>query len=213
MTNKFIVIEGLEGAGKTTACNTVINILHQKGIKDIVSTREPGGTQLAEEIRKLVKKKFKKDKLNYIAEVLMLYAARVQLVNNIIKPALLRGAWVVADRHELSSQAYQGGGRCIDDRLMQLLHDIVLGNLNPELTIYLDLPPIIGLERARRRGSLDRIEQESLDFFERIRARYLTLAKKDKSIFTVNAAESLPKVTSAISFILQSWLHQKEQSQ
>lgn len=212
MESKFIVIEGLEGAGKTTARDTVVDVLRQQGIQDIVFTREPGGTPLAEKLRDLVKQGVENEKLTDKAEVLMLYAARVQLVDNVIKPALARGAWVVGDRHDLSSQAYQGGGRGIDSRLMQSLRDTVLGDFKPDLTLYLDLPPAIGLERARSRGALDRIEQESLAFFERTRTRYLELAAQDASIITVDASQTLPEVTAAIRLALESWFAQQEQS-
>lgn len=211
MKSKFIVIEGLEGAGKTTARDTVVDELRQQGIEDIVFTREPGGTPLAERLRDLVKQGVENEKLTDKAEVLMLYAARVQLVDNVIKPALARGAWVVGDRHDLSSQAYQGGGRGIDSRLMQSLRDTVLGDFKPDLTLYLDLPPAIGLERARSRGALDRIEQESLAFFERTRARYLTLAEQDDSIITVDASQTLPEVTASIRTALQAWFKGQEQ--
>lgn len=211
MKSKFIVIEGLEGAGKTTARDTVVDELRQQGIEDIVFTREPGGTPLAEKLRDLVKQGVENEKLTDKAEVLMLYAARVQLVDNVIKPALARGAWVVGDRHDLSSQAYQGGGRGIDSRLMQSLRDTVLGDFKPDLTLYLDLPPAIGLERARSRGALDRIEQESLAFFERTRARYLALAEQDDSIITVDASQTLPEVTASIRSALRAWFKDQEQ--
>lgn len=211
MKSKFIVIEGLEGAGKTTARDTVVDELRQQGIEDIVFTREPGGTPLAEKLRDLVKQGVENEKLTDKAEVLMLYAARVQLVDNVIKPALARGAWVVGDRHDLSSQAYQGGGRGIDSRLMQSLRDTVLGDFKPDLMLYLDLPPAIGLERARSRGALDRIEQESLAFFERTRARYLALAEQDDSIITVDASQTLPEVTASIRTALQAWFKDQEQ--
>lgn len=211
MKSKFIVIEGLEGAGKTTARDTVVDELRQQGIEDIAFTREPGGTPLAEKLRDLVKQGVENEKLTDKAEVLMLYAARVQLVDNVIKPALARGAWVVGDRHDLSSQAYQGGGRGIDARLMQSLRDTVLGDFKPDLTLYLDLPPAIGLERARSRGALDRIEQESLAFFERTRARYLALAEQDDSIITVDASQTLPEVTASIRTALQAWFKDQEQ--
>lgn len=211
MKSKFIVIEGLEGAGKTTARDTVVDELRQQGIEDIVFTREPGGTPLAEKLRDLVKQGVENEKLTDKAEVLMLYAARVQLVDNVIKPALARGAWVVGDRHDLSSQAYQGGGRGIDSRLMQSLRDTVLGDFKPDLTLYLDLPPAIGLERARSRGALDRIEQESLAFFERTRARYLALAEQDDSIITVDASQTLPEVTASIRTAIQAWFKDQEQ--
>ena len=210
MNSKFIVIEGLEGAGKTTARDTVVATLRAQGINDIVFTREPGGTPLAEKLRDLIKQGIDGEVLTDKAEVLMLYAARVQLVENVIKPALARGSWVVGDRHELSSQAYQGGGRGIDSQLMTSLRDTVLGEFRPDLTLYLDLPPVVGLARARARGELDRIEQESLAFFERTRARYLELAAADTSIKTIDASQPLEQVSTSISRVLTQWLASRE---
>ncbi|CND86460.1 dTMP kinase [Yersinia nurmii] len=210
MDSKFIVIEGLEGAGKTTARDTVVATLREQGINDIVFTREPGGTPLAEKLRDLIKQGIDGEVLTDKAEVLMLYAARVQLVENVIKPALARGAWVVGDRHDLSSQAYQGGGRGIDSQLMTSLRDTVLGDFRPDLTLYLDLSPAIGLQRARQRGALDRIEQESLVFFERTRARYLALAAADSTIQTIDASQTLEKVSADIRRTLTQWLNARE---
>ncbi|WP_145550904.1 dTMP kinase [Yersinia intermedia] len=210
MNSKFIVIEGLEGAGKTTARDTVVATLRAQGINDIVFTREPGGTPLAEKLRDLIKQGIDGEVLTDKAEVLMLYAARVQLVENVIKPALARGSWVVGDRHDLSSQAYQGGGRGIDSQLMTSLRDTVLGEFRPDLTLYLDLPPVVGLARARARGELDRIEQESLAFFERTRARYLELAATDTSIKTIDASQPLEQVSTSISRVLTQWLASRE---
>ncbi|CNJ76819.1 thymidylate kinase [Yersinia mollaretii] len=206
MNSKFIVIEGLEGAGKTTARETVVATLRAQGINDIVFTREPGGTPLAEKLRDLIKQGIDGEVLTDKAEVLMLYAARVQLVENVIKPALARGSWVVGDRHDLSSQAYQGGGRGIDSQLMTSLRDTVLGDFRPDLTLYLDLPPTVGLARARARGELDRIEQESLAFFERTRERYQALAAADPSIKTIDASQPLEQVSESISRVLSQWL-------
>ena len=206
MNGKFIVIEGLEGAGKTTARDCVVEQLREQGITDIVFTREPGGTPLAEKLRDLIKQGLDGEQISDKAELLMLYAARVQLVETIIKPALARGAWVVGDRHDLSSQAYQGGGRGIDQQLMQALRDTVLGDFRPHLTLYLDVTPAIGLQRARARGELDRIEQESLHFFERTRERYLALAASDSSIKTIDATQSLDEVTLSLRRVVRDWL-------
>ena len=145
------------------------------------------------------------------AEVLMFYAARVQLVETVIKPALAEGKWVIGDRHDLSTQAYQGGGRGIDQTMLATLRDAVLGDFRPDLTLYLDVTPEVGLKRARARGELDRIEQESFDFFNRTRARYLELAEQDASIRTIDATQSLDEVTRAIQKTVAQW-HQEQQA-
>lgn len=209
-TGKFIVIEGLEGAGKTTAKETVVNALQQHNIHNLIFTREPGGTPLAESLRTLIKENAEDEVITDKAELLMLYAARVQLVENIIKPALAAGKWVVGDRHDLSSQAYQGGGRGLDKNLMATLKSTVLGDFKPDLTLYLDISPEIGLQRASQRGALDRIEKESLAFFERTRQRYLALAAQDESIVTINANQPLENVTADIQNALTIWLAKQE---
>lgn len=208
--SKFIVIEGLEGAGKTSAIQTVIDTLKDKGITNLAFTREPGGTPLAEKLRELIKQGIEGEKVTDKAELLMLYAARVQLIENVIKPALAEGKWVVGDRHDLSSQAYQGGGRGLDKDLMLSLRNTVLGNFRPDLTLYLDLDPAIGLTRARARGELDRIEKESMDFFYRTRERYQALAKNDDTIITIDASQAIDKVQADIRQILTAWLVQQE---
>ncbi|HEJ9537740.1 TPA: dTMP kinase [Proteus mirabilis] len=207
--SKFIVIEGLEGAGKTSAIQTVVDTLKQQGITDLAFTREPGGTPLAEKLRELIKQGIKGEKITDKAELLMLYAARVQLVENVIKPALAQGKWVIGDRHDLSSQAYQGGGRGIDKALMKSLRDTVLADFKPDLTLYLDLDPAVGLARARARGELDRIEKESMDFFYRTRERYQALAKEDASIITIDASQDIDKVQADIRDVLNQWLTQE----
>ena len=143
------------------------------------------------------------------AELLMLYAARVQLVENVIKPALAEGKWVIGDRHDLSSQAYQGGGRGLDKDLMLSLRNTVLADFRPDLTLYLDLDPAIGLARARARGELDRIEKESMDFFYRTRERYQALAQGDDSIITIDASQTIEKVQADIRQTLTTWLAQQ----
>ncbi|WBA17055.1 dTMP kinase [Salinivibrio kushneri] len=209
MKNHFIVVEGLEGAGKSTAINQIKQVLLDVGIKDVITTREPGGTPLAEQLRTLVKQGHPDEPLTDKAELLMLYAARVQLVENVIKPALAKGQWVVGDRHDMSSQAYQGGGRGMDTSLMQSLKETVLGEFAPSLTLYMDIDPEVGLARARGRGDLDRIEKMQLDFFERTRARYLALANDDPSVVVIDAGQSLDTVTAHIKTALENWLKQQ----
>ncbi|TOF69898.1 dTMP kinase [Vibrio parahaemolyticus] len=206
MKANFIVVEGLEGAGKSTAIKTVLDTLKQAGIENIVNTREPGGTPLAEKMRALVKEEHEGEELKDMTELLLLYAARVQLVENVIKPALANGRWVVGDRHDLSSQAYQGGGRQIDASLMKNLRDTTLGEFKPAFTLYMDIDPRIGLERARGRGELDRIEKMDISFFERTRERYLEIANADPSIVVINAEQSIEEVSRDIQDALNEWL-------
>ncbi len=205
MKGKFIVLEGLEGAGKSTAHRAVVEELQQQGITDLVFTREPGGTPLAEKLRQLIKHETE-EAVSDKAELLMLYAARIQLVENLIKPALAAGKWVIGDRHDLSSQAYQGGGRQIDQHLLATLKQTVLGDFEPDLTIYLDIDPVVGLARARGRGELDRIERQDLDFFHRTRARYLQLIENNPKAVIINAEQPLEKVTADIKSAVRNWL-------
>ncbi|WP_421292257.1 dTMP kinase [Aeromonas veronii] len=203
--SKFIVIEGLEGAGKSSAMRYVTDYLQRHGINRIECTREPGGTPLAERMRAIVKE-VHDERLTIEAELLLMYASRVQLVETRIKPALADGVWVVGDRHDLSSQAYQGGGRGIDAQLIGAIKQAVLGNFKPDLTLYLDIDPALGLQRARHRGELDRIELEQLSFFERTRTRYLELAAKDDSIVVIDAAQTPEQVKAAIERALDHYL-------
>ncbi|OCG41325.1 dTMP kinase [Gilliamella sp. Fer2-1] len=206
MTGKFIAIEGLEGAGKTTAINIVARILNQHHIDDVQFTREPGGTPIAEALRNIIKNGLDNEPLTDKAELLMLYAARIQLIDNVIKPALHAGKWVIGDRHDLSTQAYQGGGRQLDKVFMMTIKEQVLGDFKPDLTLYLDIDPESGLRRARSRGDLDRIEQQSLPFFKRVHQRYLELAKQDETIRVVDATKSIDNVAEQIEQILIDWL-------
>jgi len=203
--SKFIVIEGLEGAGKSSAVRYVTDYLQRHGVDQIECTREPGGTPLAERMRAIVKE-VHEERLTIEAELLLMYASRVQLVETRIKPALAEDVWVVGDRHDLSSQAYQGGGRGIDAELIGAIKQAVLGNFKPDLTLYLDIDPALGLQRARHRGELDRIELEQLSFFERTRTRYLELAAKDNTIVVIDAAQTPAEVKAAIESALDHYL-------
>ncbi|WP_434952148.1 dTMP kinase [Shewanella sp. HL-SH4] len=190
---QFIVIEGLEGAGKSSAVSLVQSIITEHTGQAPVCTREPGGTPLAEKIRDLVKIADENDPLCDEAECLLFYAARTQLITNVIKPALAKGQWVLGDRHNLSSLAYQGGGRGLMP-LVKAISDASLHGFKPDLTLYLDIDPSLGLQRASARGALDRIELQHIAFFERARATFLAFAAEDESIIVIDASQSIDKV-------------------
>lgn len=202
MQAKFLVIEGLEGAGKSTAVSTVINWLAEQGITDVITTREPGGTKLAEKMRAIVKEVDTEEALTGSAELMLMYAARAQLVENVIKPALAKGQWVVGDRHDLSSIAYQGGGRGFDINVLTTLRQVAIGDFKPDATLLLDIDPAVGLQRAKVRGELDRIELEQLSFFQRIGAKYNELAAADDTIYSVDAGQNIDNVQLQIRAVL-----------
>lgn len=206
MTGKFIVIEGLEGAGKSNAQQVVANTLAENNI-EFITTREPGGTPIAEALRTLWKEGIDGEHTTDKAELLMLYAARTQLVETVIQPALNKGQWVIGDRHDMSTQAYQGGGRGLDETLLNQIRSAILGDFKPHLTIYLDIDPNIGLERAKGRGALDRIEQQHIDFFHRSRAKYLELVNENPNAVLINAEQVLEKVSADIKQAVENWLN------
>lgn len=201
---KFIVVEGLEGAGKSTAIQFINDELAKHGI-DVVNTREPGGTPLAEKMREIVKAETD-EHLTSEAELLMMYASRIQLIENVIKPALKAGKWVLGDRHDLSSLAYQGGGRQLPDTLILPIRNAVLKGFEPDLTILMDIDPRIGLQRAAERGALDRIEREQIAFFDRTRAIYLQHAQSNPKITKVDASQTLPEVQAQLADVMTKWL-------
>ncbi|WP_377894028.1 dTMP kinase [Alteromonas sp. R78001] len=204
MNGKFIVVEGLEGAGKSSVIGLIVKQLQDADIA-VEQTREPGGTPMAEAIRECVKHDWN-ETVAEETELLLMYAARVQLLTNRILPALDAGKWVVGDRHDLSSQAYQGGGRGVSADTMSAISKIALNGFKPNLTLYLDVEPAIGLERARGRGELDRIEQAGLAFFERTRERYLSLAAQDDSIVVINAMQAMEDVRKDVITAVQEYL-------
>ena len=204
MRGKFIVIEGLEGAGKSNAQRVVSETLSAHGI-EFITTREPGGTPIAEALRNLWKEGKDGEHTTDKAEVLMIYAARTQLVETVIQPALATGKWVVGDRHNMSSQAYQGGGRGLAD-LVDNVGSVILGDFEPDFTIYLDIEPSVGLERARGRGALDRIEQLNIDFFHRTRERYLALVKENPKAVVINAELAIEQVSADIQQAVEIFL-------
>jgi dTMP kinase len=202
---KFIVIEGLEGAGKSSAVAILTQAIQAAG-HIVVNTREPGGTAMAEAIREVVKHDWIDEKVTVEAELLLMYAARAQLVQNVILPNLEKGYWVLGDRHDMSSKAYQGGGRQIDQNMIESLRSITLKDFRPDFTLYMDVEPKEGLKRAKGRGELDRIEQEDLNFFERTRERYLLLAQQDHNCMVINSMQSMQAVHTDLELAIQQFL-------
>ena len=180
----FITLEGTEGSGKSTQIAVIKAHMEAKGHK-VVCLREPGGTPIAEEIRTLLKTPRKDDNMCDKTELLLMYAARAQLVETVIKPLLSAGTDVICDRHDLSSVAYQGGGRGMNMDDINAIRKVVLGNFRPDLTIVIDVDPKIGMQRARNRGELDRFELLQIDFFERVRNTYLEYARTHQDFVSV----------------------------
>jgi dTMP kinase len=201
-TGKFITFEGIEGVGKSTNIRHFVAALEQAG-RNVLVTREPGGTPIAERIRGIVSE-HGDEVIPDIAELLLIFAARAIHVENLIRPAIEAGTWVVCDRFTDSSRAYQGGGRGLPQSDIDLLANWVHADLEPDLTILLDAPVDIGLERAGDRGDPDRFESERRDFFERVRSCYLELADRNPDRFVViDAGDSLENVQAAINSVAQ----------
>ena len=200
----FITLEGTEGSGKSTQLKTIEQYLQQHN-RRYIKVREPGGTPIAEEIRNLLKTPRKDDAMCDTTELLLMYAARAQLVNTVIKPAIEQGVDVICDRHDLSTVAYQGGGRGMDLSEIKAISKVVLGDFKPNLTILLDIDHIKGMQRAKARGELDRFEQSKMDFFVRVRNTYLECAKQDPNIIkVVNGDDTLDNVSSHIRQLLDT---------
>ncbi len=194
---RFITLEGGEGVGKSTNLQFIRQCLAERDIPLLV-TREPGGTPIAEKIRGILLER-SDEALSEQAELLLVFAARAQHIRHVIEPALLRGEWVVCDRFTDATYTYQGAGRNMDLATIAGLEQTVQGGLRPDLTFVLDAPVATGLQRAKRRGELDRFETEQLDFFERIRQCYLHRAASDPARYKViDAALPLPQVQARL---------------
>lgn len=203
MTGRFITVEGVEGVGKSTNLAFVRDHLASLG-HPVIVTREPGGTELGEAIRGLLLD-HRNTAMSDDTELLLMFAARAQHLTEVIRPAMARGQWVLCDRFTDATYAYQGGGRGVSRERIAALEDWVQGDLRPDLTLLFDLPVEIGLERAGRRGELDRFERERADFFARVRDTYLTLARADTSRFRViDAARPLETVQKNIRLVLEA---------
>lgn len=199
--NAFISIEGNEGVGKTTVMNYLKNLL-EKNKCPFVATREPGGTEIAERIRQLILEHHE-EKMIADTEILLFFAGRAQHINQVILPALKNGEWVLTDRFTDASFAYQGAARGISYDRVKMLADWVQGDLWPDLTLLLDAPVEITMQRVAQRGEKDRIEQEKFDFFERVRQSYLELAKKEPKRFVlIDASQNQEKVCYDIGQIM-----------
>jgi dTMP kinase len=199
---RFITLEGGEGVGKTTNIAFIRQFLEQRGL-EVCVTREPGGTPLAEQIRALLLTRAQ-EPLCTQAELLLVFAARAQHVQQVILPALQRGAWVVCDRFIDATYAYQGGGRGMELQWIAGLEQIVLDRLRPDLTLLLDAPVELGMQRAQKRGALDRFESEQRAFFERVRQHYLLRATQEPQRFCVlDARQTLDDVQQAIAEALE----------
>jgi dTMP kinase len=203
MAPSFIVVEGLEGAGKSSVIELIRAFLVAKG-HEVECTREPGGTPMAEAIRECVKQTWD-EVVTQETELLLMYAARSQLVENKIKPAMSANKWVIGDRHDMSSIAYQGGGRGIDLSVLSSLRKMTLGDFEPDLVLYLDVEPSVGLARARGRGDLDRIELSGLTFFENARKTYKKLVSASNKAIEINAMQTMDDVHSDVTIALQNW--------
>lgn len=179
----FVTIEGGEGVGKSTNIAVVEAWLEDRGIR-YTRTREPGGTPLAEDIRSLLLAQ-RQEEIIAATELLLIFAARAQHIGAVIEPALARGEWVVCDRFTDATYAYQGGGRGLSTGWIEQLEQLVQGQLRPDLTLLLDAPIEVGMNRAGERGELDRFETEQADFFERVRQCYLQRAAAEPDRFSV----------------------------
>ena len=200
---QFITLEGIEGAGKSTVASYAAEFLTGQGIT-VRLTREPGGTPLAERVRRIVLERGT-EHVSAVTETLLMFAARALHVDNVIGPALRAGEWVVCDRFTEATRAYQGSGRGVDPMLIDSLARAVHPQLLPDCTLLLDLPVAAGLARARDRagGAADRFEAEDPSFFERVRAGYLALASREPHrVHVVNAAAPLSEVQRQVAAIL-----------
>jgi len=202
---RFVTIEGIEGAGKSTQMNAAREFLEAHGL-EIVTTREPGGTHLAERIRDLLLDPDDRD-MAADTELLLVFAARSEHLDKVIRPALARGAWVLCDRFTDATFAYQGAGRGVGDARISALEDWVQGSLRPDVTLVLDLPVAAGFARIAERGRRDRFEREDHAFFERIREAYLERARRSPQRYRIiDATRPADEVAAAVRAALEALL-------
>jgi dTMP kinase len=199
---KFITIDGVEGAGKSTQIKFICDYLEAKGV-NVVLTREPGGTDLGEKIRELLLSTTTKS-MHSDSELLLMFAARNEHIHHKIIPALEKGDWVLSDRFTDASYAYQGGGRGLDIERIEYLEHWVLKGFTPDMTLLLDIPVDLGMSRVESRGEKDRIELEELDFFERVRQAYIDRSEKyPQRIKLIDSSKSREHTSAQIEKILE----------
>jgi len=200
----FISVEGSEGSGKSTNIQFLADLLHTKDIK-FTLTREPGGTRIGEQLREILLSP--EQNICDKTELMLMFAARAQHVETVIRPALEKGCWVLCDRFTDATYAYQGGGRGMNLSHILELEKWTLAGFQPDHTFLLDVPVSVGMQRVRARGALDRFEQEKIEFFERVRDSYLSLAKNQPERITIiDASQELEKVKIQMESVLESFL-------
>lgn len=205
MPGRLIVADGIEGAGKTTQLAFMSEYLEQAGHR-VVTTREPGGTALGEEIRALLLS-HRHDGMALTTETLLMFAARAEHLERVVRPALAAGDWVLCDRFTDATYAYQGGGRGLPLGKIAALENWVQDDLRPDLTLLFDVPVTVGLERAGRRGAADRFEREAAAFFERVRTVYLERAKHHADRYRiVDADRPVEVIRAEVETVLADWL-------
>ena len=197
---KFITFEGMDGAGKSTHLAWFADVLRQRG-HDVIVTREPGGTPLGEQLREILLNQ----PMNIGTEALLMFAARLEHIEQVIRPALHAGKWVISDRFSDASFAYQGGGRGLDWDKLSLLEQWVHPDLQPDLTLFFDVPVEVARQRLANNVSLDRFEQEQADFFERVRAGYHRRVQQNPQRYVViDAAQTINEIKRKLEITIAS---------
>jgi dTMP kinase len=200
---KFITIDGVEGAGKSTQITFICDYLKAKGVK-VILTREPGGTDVGEKIRTLLLSN-STGKMHADTELMLMFAARNEHIQNKIMPALKQGDWVLSDRFTDASYAYQGGGRGLDVERIAQLEQWVLQDFIPDMTLLLDVPVEIGMSRVESRGKKDRIELEATDFFNRVRQAYIDRSEQfPERIKLIDSSQTVEHTKQQIKVVLDS---------
>ena len=205
MFGKFITLEGIEGSGKTTQLKYIVEYLKQAA-KDVVCTREPGGTLVSEKIRDILLD-HELPSMHSDTELMLMFAARVEHIKRVIEPAIHRGQWVVCDRFYDASYAYQGYGRGISLDRIDKLKSFSIGDLAPDKTFILDVSLDVSMQRVAQRGNKDRFENEKIDFYKKVREGYLAIAQKNhERVSVINADQPIEDVQAKIRTILMQML-------